>query len=266
MKRLIVANWKMNPQRSVEAKRLFEAISRAARQLKNVETVICPPFIYLKEAGSMKYESGLGAQDIFWGQNGAYTGEISPKMLKNLGVRWVIIGHSERRRYLGETDEMIAKKVKAALAVGLKVVLCVGETLEERKRGWTMKVIRNQLKKDLKNVWELPICQRVYSKVKSGSVAGNWKLRNRLMIAYEPVWAIGTGLVETPHGADTAAGFIRKIVGANVRVLYGGSVNAKNAESYFAMPNISGALVGGASLRPAEFAKILRAADSNSAD
>lgn len=246
MKKLIVANWKMNPQSVAEAKRLFAAVSKTARGLKNVEAVICPPFPYLYTLHPTPYTL-LGGQDVFWEQSGAYTGAVSPQMLKALGARYVIIGHSERRRHFGETDQIINKKVQAALAGGLKVILCVGETLQERKRGHTKQVLRRQLKKDLKNVWKLG--------------TGNWKLRNRLAIAYEPVWAIGTGIPETPQNANAAAALIWKILGASPRVLYGGSVNAQNIGKYLAMPQISGALVGGASLSSQEFGRILMIAE-----
>lgn len=243
MKKLIVANWKMNPKSVAEAKRLFAAVSKTARRLKNAEAVICPPFPYFSKLQAPSSKVSLGGQDVFWEQSGAYTGEVSPKMLKELGVRYVIIGHSERRRHFGETDEMINKKVKAALAVGLAVILCVGETLEQRKAGQTKQVLRRQLHRALVGIRSLVIGH--------GS----------LVVAYEPVWAIGSGMPETPQNANTAAALIWKILGASPRVLYGGSVNAQNIGKYLAMPQISGALVGGASLSSQEFGRILMIAE-----
>lgn len=242
MKKLIVANWKMNPQSATEARRLFAAVSRTARRLKNVEIVICPPFPYLYTLHPTPYTL-LGGQNIFWEQGGAYTGEVSPKMLKGLRASYVIIGHSERRQYFGETDEMVNKKVKAALGAGLKVILCVGETLAERKDGRTRQVLRRQLNKGLSQIsnFEFRIS----------------KLRDRLAIAYEPVWAIGTGVAQGPQDANSAAEFIANAIGAKIRVLYGGSVNAENIAEYLKMPQINGALVGGASLVLKEFRAIL---------
>lgn len=243
MKKLMVANWKLHPQTYGEADKLAKAIANAARRRSNVETVLCPPFLWLGcLADEYAGKAVFGGQDAFWEERGAYTGEISPTMLKHVGCRWVIIGHSERRRHLGETDEMVNRKVRAALAAGLKVILCIGETLAERRRGHTSAVIRLQLKKDLAGV--------LRSKTRD------------LVIAYEPVWAIGTGLPETPENAEKTAKFIRNVVNMDVRVLYGGSVNADNLRGYLSMPHIAGALVGGASLRVSEFVKMLRIADS----
>jgi triosephosphate isomerase len=252
MKRLIVANWKMNPQSAAEAKRLFAAVSKTARRLKNIETVICPPFPFLCTLRPARH-TFLGVQDVFWEKQGAFTGEVSPKMLKNLGATWVIVGHSERRQNFGETDEMINKKVKAALAAGLKVIFCVGETLQERRRGQTKAALRRQLRKALVGMRSL--------------VIGHWSL----VIAYEPVWAIGSGLAETPQNAESAALFIRaelsKLLAGRaakgIRIIYGGSANSKNISGYIAMPAISGALVGGASLNPKEFIRMLEISDQS---
>jgi triosephosphate isomerase len=259
MKRLIVANWKLNPQTYQEAEKLARTAWKAAKTLKNVDVVICPPFVWLQPVNS-KFEIrnpklSLGSQDVFWKERGAYTGEVSPAMLKNLGATWVIIGHSERRQNLGETDEMINKKAKAVLAAGLKVILCVGETLQERRRGQTKVVLRRQLKKGLAQVSKLEI--------------RNLKLRDRFVVAYEPVWAIGSGFPETSQNAESAALFIKaelsKLLSArkakDIRVIYGGSVNSKNISGYIVMPAIAGALVGGASLKPKEFIRMLEISD-----
>jgi triosephosphate isomerase len=245
MKRLIVANWKMNPTTYRQSSRLAAASAAASRRLRNVDVVICPSFVWLERlVRTYGRRLAFGAQDAFWEDRGPYTGEVSPAMLKSIGIRWVILGHSERRRHLGETDEMINRKVRSALAAGLAVILCVGETLEEWRRGHTAAVLRWQLEKDLTGVSKSEM------------------QKSKLVIAYEPVWAIGTGLPETPQNANRAAAFIRRRVGKEIRVLYGGSVNAKNIGGYLAMPEISGALVGGASLRAVEFIKMLAIANS----
>lgn len=245
MKKLIVANWKLNPQTYRRAEKLAGAISRAAKSFRSVETVLCPPFVWLEcLADEFAGKAVFGGQDVFWENQGPYTGEVSPTMLKAVGAQWVIIGHSERRRHLGETDEMIHRKVKAARAAGLKVILCVGETLAARRRGHTHAVLRSQMRKALAGVKRFDM------------------KNSRLVIAYEPVWAIGTGMPETPQNANAVAAFVRNVLGTHIRVLYGGSVNAGNIREYLMMPAISGALVGGASLRPAEFIKMLAIADS----
>jgi len=242
MKKLIVANLKMNPQTFTEADRLARAASSAARKVKNVEVVFCPPFVWLEcLAAEYGKKAIFGGQDAFWEERGAYTGEISPVMLKNIGARYVIIGHSERRIHLGETDEMINKKIKAALGAGLKVILCVGETLKEHRAGRTKFVLARQLRKDLKSVSKLNI------------------YNSKLVIAYEPIWAIGTGLAETPMSAGYMADFIRRVSGAR-RVIYGGSVSAKNIKGFLSRREIDGALVGGASLDAGEFSKIIKIA------
>lgn len=251
MKKLIVANWKMNPQKFGEAENLALAVSKQAARLKKVETVLCPPFLWLEcLAGEHAGRLVFGAQDVFWAERGPYTGEISAAMLKAVGARYVIIGHSERRRYLGETDEMVNKKVKAALHNGLRVILCVGENAAEHRRSQTRSVLRRQLRRDLFGV-------------SSGMVSS-------LIVAYEPIWAIGTGLPETPANADAAAAFIRaelarkfsKKAAAPMRIIYGGSVNSRNIVGYLAMRQIAGALVGGASLDQRDFVKILEIADA----
>ena len=219
MKPLIVANWKCNPTTLEEAKKIFKKAN-----FPGAEVVICPPFIYLSSLGAK------GAQDCFWEEKGAYTGEISPKMLRDLGVEYVIIGHSERR-VLGETDEIINKKVKAALKAGLKPILCIGE----KKGQDAKKIVNDQLKKDLKGIIKKDL--------------------KKIIVAYEPVWAIGTG----NFCSAVKAGKIRKFIKEKINntVLYGGSVNSKIAKDYL-KTGFDGLLVGGASLNAKEFRKIAK--------
>jgi triosephosphate isomerase len=236
VKILIVANWKCNPAALKGAKLLFDSVKNGIKNVKNIEVVICPPFVYLANLGLTTYNLRLGAQDVFWEEKGAYTGEISPLMLKDLGLKYVILGHSERRA-LGETDEMVNKKLKAALKTKLKPILCVGETEKERKLGQTFRVLKIQLKKALNRL----IAQSL----------------NRLLITYEPVWAIGTGKACGIKEAKPANLFIKKLV-KNIPILYGGSVNSQNAKDYIEKAGFQGLLVGGASLNAQEFIKIIR--------
>ncbi len=233
-KKLIVANWKMNPTTEKAAVLL-------AKQVDFKGVVICPPFEFLNRVGAGLKKASLGAQDVFWKEQGAFTGEISPLMLKDADVKYVIIGHSERRA-LGETDEMINLKIKASLRAGPKVILCVGEPLAVRRRGLSAarSFVLNQLKSDLRGVSD----------------------RRNVLVAYEPIWAIstsGTGLTDTPEKAGQMAEYIKKSL-PGIKVLYGGSVTSKNAASFVKYPGLYGALVGGASLRAAEFKKIIKAA------
>ncbi|MBI2041776.1 MAG: triose-phosphate isomerase [Candidatus Nealsonbacteria bacterium] len=215
MKHLIVANWKMNPSTLEEAKDIFN-------QVKETGAVICPPFVYLSALGAN------GAQDCFYEDKGAFTGETSFLMLKNLGVEYVILGHSERRKYQKETDAIIGKKIKASLAADLKVILCVDRISQ----------IKNALKK-----------------------IENWKLKiGNLVIAYEPLFAIGTGKACPPERAEKMRVAIKKVLGESVLVLYGGSVNSQNAKDYVAKASFDGLLVGGASLKPKEFIDIVKIA------
>ncbi len=248
MKKLIAANWKMN----VPDMRRW----RSLRIPRGVEVVICPPFSFLSDVRCQMSDVKLGAQDVFWENKGAYTGEVSPAMLKNLGVKYVIIGHSERRQYLKETDEMINKKVSAALKAGLKVILCVGENLATRKRGLetAKNFVKNQLQNDLKGMTK------------------NYKLKARsLIIAYEPVWAIstsGTGKICSPTDALEMVKFIKFILHSkfyilNSRVLYGGSVDSKNISDFVKYEDIDGALVGASSLKAEEFKKIIGVVANN---
>ena len=247
MKLLIVANWKMNPQTLGEARRNFDLIKKAAKKIKGVEVIVCPPFVFLPvltPKGNVK----LGGQDCFWvKEKGAFTGEISPLMLKNLGCQYVILGHSERRIYFGETDEMINKKIKAALEIKLNPILCIGETAEEKEEGKTLGVLRNQLREGLKSISSLELRSPNFN------------------IAYEPVWAIGTGNPCEIDEAMSAVISIRKIlaklysrsISQGIRILYGGSVDVKNAAGYIKEARMDGLLVGGVSLDPKEFLKII---------
>ncbi len=249
MKKLVVGNWKMNPTTLAEAKRLSDLIKKGSKRIRNVEVVICPPFVYLatsdkRQATKIK----LGAQNCFWEEKGAFTGEISPKMLKDLGVKYVILGHSERRQILKETDETISDKVKEALKFGLQPILCLGETKEEREKGETYKILEKEIKEDLKKI----------PKTKIG----------KIVIAYEPIWAIGSGDPCSVPDAVATILFLKKIIsqtfnkraGKTIRILYGGSVNSQNAGDFLKERWIDGLLVSGASLVKKEFLKILKIA------
>lgn len=248
MKPLIVANWKCNPMTQAEAKRLFNLVRRRVKNIKNAEVVICSPFVYLS---SFKFQASsfkLGAQNCFWEKGGAYTGEVSAKQLSNLGCKYVIIGHSERRRYFAETDEIINRKLKLALSAKLNPILCIGETKKEREQGKTERVFKKQLEGGLEKV-------------------SNSRFQvSRTCIAYEPAWAIGTGNPCDAEEAQKMGLLIRKIItklynkaaSKKVRILYGGSVNSKNAASYVKEVGLQGLLVGGASLNAKEFIKIVK--------
>ncbi len=227
MKKILFANWKMNPLSEQEAVKLARA-----SDFKNA--VIIPPFVFLKSVKNVLKNASLGAQDTFFEEKGAFTGEVSPMMLKKLGVRYVIVGHSERRR-LGESDEMIAKKVKAGIHAGLKVILCVGEPLSVYKKG--KRAMEEFIKKQLRFI----------------------KDKKNLIVAYEPIWAVGTGKNADPEDAVHMAQFIKNIV--SVPVLYGGSTNSKNAKSFLEKKEIAGFLIGGASLNGKEFQKMINVAE-----
>ncbi|OGZ65901.1 MAG: triose-phosphate isomerase [Candidatus Staskawiczbacteria bacterium RIFCSPHIGHO2_02_FULL_43_16] len=228
MEKLIVANWKMNPGTQQEVIELFDAVSRGiTRNLtqNNAEVVICPPFIYLPLLKGLT----LGAQNVSVEPKGAFTSQVSATQLKDLGVEYVIVGHSESRKYLHETDEEISKKLKTALAAGLKPILCVGENEGEDRT----EVLATQLAEGLQGLLGV-------------------------IIAYEPVWAIGTDKNCDTQSVVEAAKVIKKIAG-DVGVIYGGSVNAENAKQYLEV--VDGLLVGGASLKPEEFINIVRSVD-----
>jgi len=245
---LVAANWKMNPTNLDDALDLARGILSVARgHASSIEVAIMPPFPWLVGVSEVLDGSGvkLGAQDCFWEMKGAYTGEVSPAMIQGL-CQWVIVGHSERRVYLGETDEMVAKKTAAALSCELGVIMCVGELADHYDAGTSDQVVTAQVKADLAN------CSADDSA--------------RLVIAYEPVWAIGTGKSADPEHAYKTMRLIRKVVaemiGAGaarkVRILYGGSVNSKNVQQYVELPLCDGVLVGSASLDAEEFQHIIK--------
>jgi triosephosphate isomerase (TIM) len=243
-KPLIAGNWKMNTSLE-EAKNLVRTILNELDSIDNVETVLCPPFISLAAIKELLKGTSveLGAQNMYFEDKGAYTGEISPIMLAGL-CNFVILGHSERRQYFFETDDIVNKKVKKAFEFGLKPIMCVGESLADNEAGKTEQLISGQ--------------------VRSG-VAGI-SPTNQLVIAYEPIWAIGTGKAATGNQANTTIRLIRNIVAdlwdteiaEAVRILYGGSVTGNNIAEFIAEPDIDGALVGGASLKTNEFINILK--------
>lgn len=249
MRRPIIAgNWKMH-KTSAEARHLITDLKPLVGGAW-AEVVVCPPFTALAAAVAAAAGSNIsiGAQDIFWEDEGAYTGEISGPMLKELGCRYCIIGHSERRQYFGETDATVKKKVRAAFRSGLTPIVCVGETLAEREAGRTLEVCRRQVEEGLADLTPEEAA--------------------RLVIAYEPVWAIGTGRNATGEDAQEVIGFIRERVAAmygreaaeRCRIQYGGSVKPENIAEFMARPDIDGALVGGASLDPISFAAIVNTA------
>lgn len=254
-KPFIAGNWKMY-MTVAEARHLVSEMVPGLQAVEGVEKALCPPFTALLAVRALLEgtEIGLGAQNMHWEASGAFTGEVSAPMLAEL-CQYVIIGHSERRAYFGETDESVNRKVQAALAHGLTPIVCVGETLEENEAGRTEEVVSTQLRQGL-----------------TGLVLGNDDVQasaGSLVIAYEPVWAIGTGRAATAQGANhVVANMIRPVLAelfgsdaaSAIRVQYGGSVKAANARDFFAQPEIDGALVGGASLKAAEFLAIVQAA------
>lgn len=261
MKPLIVANWKCNPTTLQEVKKLFNPLKRRLqpahrpptsgplKKIKNIEVVICPPFVYLpyflSPISYILYPK-LGGQNCFWKEKGPFTGEISPKQLSNLGCKYVILGHSERRNWFGETDEMVNKKIKAAILAKLNPIFCIGETEEEREKGQILNILKSQIEKGLEKVPKKEI--------------------KKITIAYEPAWAIGTGKPCDTEEAQKMSLLIRKTmarkyslsIAKKIRIIYGGSVNSKNARAYIKEADFQGLLIGGASLNPQEFIKILR--------
>ncbi len=247
-KAVIAGNWKMNKTRP-EAKALIEELIPIAEKA-TCEVVICVPFTNLETAVNLTADTNIkvGAENVHFEKSGAFTGEISADMLTELGVEYVIIGHSERRQYFGETDETVNKRTKAALAAGLKPIVCVGELLWERECNITEEVIARQIKLDLFDVSAEDV--------------------KKTIIAYEPVWAIGTGKTATSVQAEEVCGFIReqlakiydKETADAVTIQYGGSMNPKNAAELLAQPDVDGGLIGGASLKAADFGVLLDAA------
>jgi len=246
MKKFIVANWKCNPTTDKKAKQLFLSVKRGLKNKKNTEVVICPPFCYLTIINNNLSFIKLGAQNCFFEDKGAYTGEVSCEMLKSLKCKYVIIGHSERRMIFGETDEIVNRKIKKTLKFGLEPIFCIGETAKEKQQGRTFKVLEREIKKGLEKVSKREI--------------------EKVIIAYEPIWAIGSNNCCEEDKIMTVALFIRKFISRlynkkiakKIRILYGGSVNSQNAINYLKNPEIQGLLIGGASLKPKEFIKIVK--------
>jgi len=242
MKYFIAANWKMN-KTIAETREFLRSIVPAVQGVTEVDIVIAPPFTCLPIAAEAMKNTHLqlSAQDVFWEEKGAYTGEISPLMLLGAGCKHVIIGHSERRQYFAEDDAIVNRKIKAAKMAGLGVIFCVGESLEEREAGKAFDVIKREIEIGLAEVNS-----------------------DNLVVAYEPIWAIGTGRTATTEQAQEVHAFIRKILAnlygskaENIRILYGGSVTPDNVDGLMACNDVNGALVGGASLKPESFAKIV---------
>lgn len=245
-KPLMAGNWKMN-KNVAQSLALAKAIKEGVKDVSDVEVLICPTFVSLcavnQEINNTNVK--LGAQNLFWENSGAFTGEISAPMIKDVGCSYVIVGHSERRQYFGETDECVNKKTKAALANGLIPIVCVGETLQQREANETLKVIERQVKEGLKEL--TPQEAKI------------------IVLAYEPVWAIGTGKTATGDQAQEVIGFIRKVysqvygdIGQEIRILYGGSVKPDNISELMKKPDIDGGLVGGASLDADSFVKLVK--------
>jgi triosephosphate isomerase (TIM) len=245
---VIAGNWKLYKS-AHEASTFLHELAPLVREARGIEIVVCPPFVALPAAVNAVRGTSMevGAQDVFWLREGAYTGEVSAPMLLAIGCHWVIIGHSERRQYFAETDETVYKKTVAALESGLKPIVCVGERLAEREAGATEEVLTTQFNGGLGALTPAQFA--------------------RVVIAYEPVWAIGTGRTATPEIAATAHAYIRRLAQArfgaeasnDCRILYGGSVKPENARALRAQDDIDGALVGGASLDAASFAAIVNA-------
>jgi triosephosphate isomerase len=245
-KPLIAGNWKMNKDVK-EAIALVNEIKRAVFDIENVDIVVCPPFTDLSDVDEMLAESNvaLGAQNCYWEKEGAFTGEISTDMLKSVGCRYVIIGHSERRQYFGETDETVNKRIKAAIDAGLIPIMCIGEVLQEREENKTLDVVRAQITEGLKGFDEAFL--------------------DPMVIAYEPVWAIGTGKTATPDQAQEVHAFIRGLLrdsfsesfSGSRRILYGGSIKPDNIEALMREEDVDGGLVGGASLKAENFIDLI---------
>lgn len=248
-KNMIAGNWKMNMLRHEASELTQNIISGVAALTHDIDILLAPPYTSLDIVRELvnNTEIKLGAQNVFWEDRGAYTGEISPTMLVDAGCEWTIIGHSERRGILGETDSVVRKKIQASLEDGLNVIVCVGETLEQREEGKTIEIVTSQVESALKDL-ELDdmAC---------------------FVIAYEPIWAIGTGKNATPEEAEHVHATIREITGnifgqdsEQIRIIYGGSVNVDNIEDLINMDNIDGALIGGAGLNAESFVSIVKIA------
>ncbi len=236
----VIGNWKCNPENRIEAKKILLGYKKGIKKSSKVVVAVCPPACYLETAKEiLKNAAALGGQNCHWENKGAFTGEISPAQLKSVGCGYVIVGHSERRHVFGETDATANKKVKAALVAGLAPIFCCGETREQRIDGKITDIVEAQINEGLKGV-DLNTAP--------------------VMIAYEPVWAIGTGQACGPEEAKVVRQFIVNITNEKIPLLYGGSVNSKNAVSYIKDAGYSGLLVGGASLDSKEFCAIVASA------
>lgn len=250
-KTIIAGNWKMN-KTGAEGAELVNSLAEKVKDVENCEILVCPTFTSIPKVVDAAEGSNVqvGAQNIHWAESGAFTGEISAEMLKETGVEWVIIGHSERRQYFGETDETVNRRLKAALGAGFKVMLCIGETLEEREGEKTESVLETQLKGAFADISE--------------------KQMENVVLAYEPVWAIGTGKTATPEMAQETHAFVRKVLSdifsddcaSQIRIQYGGSMKAKNSAELVSQKDIDGGLVGGASLKADDFAELIKNAVS----
>jgi len=248
-RRVVAGNWKMY-KTSADTRAFFAAFSPLIADANFCDIVVAPPFTAISAAveSTRNTKISIAGQDVYWEKEGAFTGEVSPAMLRETGCRYVIIGHSERRQLFGETDEMVAKKTKAALAAGLTPIVCVGETLAEREAGHTERICEAQLR--------------------NGPGALTAEEFSRILMAYEPVWAIGTGRTATPEIAAASHRYLRQCVAkrfspeqaAALRILYGGSVKPDNIQGLMAQEELDGALVGGASLDPKSFASIVNGA------
>jgi triosephosphate isomerase len=249
-KKVIAGNWKMHNDNSA-AQQLASQIKIRTTEIKKTDIILCPPFTALTVVHDVIKGTaiGLGAQNVYWEKSGAFTGELSTDMIKSTGAQYVIIGHSERRQYFGETDETVNKRTKAALEAGLKAIVCVGESLDQREGGTTARVVEQQI---------------------TGGLSGlSTEQMASVIIAYEPVWAIGTGKVATPEQAQEVhaqiRGLVEKLFNSDVaeavRIQYGGSVKADNADSLLSQPDIDGALVGGACLKAETFVPIIQSAE-----
>jgi triosephosphate isomerase len=249
-RKVIAGNWKMNNDLSESQNLISHLVSSLSNEKVNCDVIVCPPFTSLSEASSLLKNSviKLGAQNMYFEESGAFTGEVSASMLKSAGCQYVILGHSERRTIFGETDQVINKKIKKALQSGLLPIFCVGETLQEREGGVTNDIIKRQVVEGLKDISSDDM--------------------KKIIIAYEPVWAIGTGKTATPQQAEDVHAFIRGLVKSlysneiaeNIIIQYGGSVKPDNAKILLSQEDIDGALVGGACLKADSFMGIIKAA------
>jgi triosephosphate isomerase len=249
-KKLIVGNWKMNPSTLEEAKRIYRSVNNISKKLSSAKVVICPPFVYIKSFISKNAQSSIiiGAQDVFVEQEGSFTGEVSISMLKNLGVEYVIVGHSERRK-LGETDEIIARKVQLILDAGIKPILCIGEEVRDINGNY-LEFVKNQIKNSLNKVSK--------------------KLINNLIIAYEPIWAIGALEAMAPADIHEMSLFVRKVLSdlyghkhaLSTQILYGGNANFRNVAEIIKDGQVNGLLLGRASINSTGFVELLKTVDS----